>query len=62
MNQLDVLIQPPNRNALFLAEAIGWLHDYRKCSDEQLRVQAGNLTGQQGLGRNELAALCANIP
>ncbi len=55
MNQLDVLIQPPNRNALFLAEAIGWLHDYRKCSDEQLRVQAGNLTGQQGLGRNELA-------
>lgn len=54
MNQLDVLIQPPNRESLLLAEAIGWLHDYRKCSDEQLRVQAGNLTGQQRLDHNEL--------
>jgi hypothetical protein len=53
MNQLDVLIQAPNRDAIFLAEAIGWLHDYRKCSDEQLRAQAANLTGQ-GLPRTTL--------
>ncbi|MGH9840144.1 MAG: CRISPR-associated protein Csx11 [Blastocatellia bacterium] len=55
MNQLDVLIQPPSRDAIFLAEAIGWLHDYRKCSEEQLRVQAANLTGQGALPRNTLA-------
>jgi hypothetical protein len=37
MSQLDALTQPPNRDALFLAEAIGWLHNYRKCSDKILR-------------------------
>jgi CRISPR-associated Csx11 family protein len=52
MSQLDVLLN--HREAILLAEAIGWLHDYRKCSDEQLRVQAANLSNQQGLGRNEL--------
>ena len=35
MNKLDILAE--NRNALLLAEAIGWLHDYRKCSDEHLK-------------------------
>jgi hypothetical protein len=54
MNQLDVLIQSHNREAILLAEAIGWLHDYRKCSEEQLRSQAANLTGQ-GLPRGDLA-------
>lgn len=34
MSQLDTLAQ--HREALLLAEAIGWLHDYRKCSDEIL--------------------------
>ncbi len=32
MNQLNILTQ--HRNAILLAEAIGWLHDYRKCSDK----------------------------
>jgi hypothetical protein len=53
MSQLDMLIN--HREVILLAEAIGWLHDYRKCSDEQLRVQAANLSNQQGLGRNEIA-------
>ena len=37
-----------------LTETIKWLHDYRKGLNEQLRVQASNLSGQQRLGRNEL--------
>ncbi len=53
MNQLDTLQQ--HRNALLLAEAIGWLHDYRKCSDEHLRKQAANSSGQ-ALSRNELSS------
>lgn len=52
MNQLDILVN--NRDVILLAEAIGWLHDYRKCSDEQLRVQSANLSGQHGLARNEI--------
>lgn len=40
MNSLQILAQ--HRDALLLAEAIGWLHDYRKCSDEHLKVQAAN--------------------
>lgn len=44
MNKLNRLAQ--HRDALLLAEAIGWLHDYRKCSDEQL---SGG-----GLSRGEL--------
>ncbi|MGB9753836.1 CRISPR-associated protein Csx11 [Roseiflexus castenholzii] len=52
MNQLDVLAQ--HREMLLLAEVIGWLHDYRKCSDEQLKVQASNSQGS-ALPRNELA-------
>lgn len=54
MNQLDILAQ--NRNALLLAEAIGWLHDYRKCSDEQLKTQAANLSKEQGLPHSEAKA------
>lgn len=53
MNPLDILAR--HRNEILLAEAIGWLHDYRKCSDEQLQVQAANLSGQQALPRLELA-------
>lgn len=52
MSQLDTLVK--HREAILLAEAIGWLHDYRKCSDEQLKVQAANLSNQQGLDRNEI--------
>ena len=44
MSRLKKLVQ--HRNALLLAEALGWVHDYRKCSDEIL--QGG------GLPRNEL--------
>ncbi|MCW6034763.1 CRISPR-associated protein Csx11 [Spirulina subsalsa FACHB-351] len=53
MNQLDILVN--NRDAILLAEAIGWLHDYRKCSDEQLKVQAANLSGQNGLSWDQLS-------
>ena len=52
MSQLDVLVQ--HRNELLWAEAIGWLHDYRKCSDEQLQSQAANLS-KQALPRDSLA-------
>ncbi len=52
MSQLDTLSQ--NRDAILLAEAIGWLHDYRKFSDEHLQVQAPNIGGR-GLPRPELA-------
>lgn len=52
MSQLNALVN--NHREILLAEAIGWLHDYRKCSDEQLRVQAANFSNQQGLGRNEI--------
>lgn len=40
MSQLDQLIQ--HRDAILLAEAIGWLHDYWKCSEEQQKNQSGN--------------------
>lgn len=56
MSQLDLLAQ--HRNAILLAEAIGWLHDYRKCSDEQLQTQAANfadLGSPPALPRNSLA-------
>ena len=36
MTNLDVLTELSNRDAILLAEAIGWLHDYRKCNDEFL--------------------------
>lgn len=51
MSQLDQLAQ--HRDAILLAEAIGWLHDYRKCSEEQLQAQSANTTAQ-GIARNEL--------
>ncbi len=53
MNQLDVLLT--NKDALLLAEAIGWLHDYRKCSDEHLQKMALNSNGISGLPRTELS-------
>ncbi len=40
MNNLDILSK--NRNNLLLAEAIGWLHDYFKCSDEHLLFETNN--------------------
>lgn len=59
---LDLQILANNREALLLAEAAGWLHDYRKCSDEHLKVQAANLSGQQALPRNQLASLFPGLP
>jgi hypothetical protein len=53
MYQLDILAQ--HRDALLLAEVAGWVHDYRKCSDQHLKTQAANLTGQSALSRNELS-------
>ncbi len=52
MADLEILKQ--NREALLLAEAIGWLHDYRKCSEEHLRTLAASPQGQ-GIPRPELA-------
>lgn len=40
MSQLDQLIQ--HCDAILLAEAIGWLHDYWKCSEEQQENQSSN--------------------
>ncbi|MCP4165888.1 MAG: CRISPR-associated protein Csx11 [Chloroflexi bacterium] len=51
-----------HRNELLLAEAIGWLHDYRKCSEENLRVHAANLSKEQALPRNELATRYPDLP
>jgi hypothetical protein len=59
VNPLDLLAQ--HREQLLLAEAIGWLHDYRKCSDEHLKIQAANLRGQQALPRNELGSHCSQL-
>ncbi len=43
-----------NREALLLAEAIGWLHDYRKCSEEHLQTLSATSQGQ-GIPRTEIA-------
>jgi len=51
-SQLQTLVQ--HQAEILLAEAVGWLHDYRKCSDEHLQVQAANLMRQQALSRNIL--------
>jgi len=51
MSQLEDLAQ--HRDAILLAEIIGWLHDYRKCSESQLQTQSANTTAQ-GISRNEL--------
>lgn len=51
LSSLQVLAD--NRDALLLAEAIGWLHDYRKCSDEQLKGS--------GLARNTLENKFPNL-
>jgi len=53
LSSLQVLAD--NRQALLLAEAIGWLHDYRKCSEEHLKTQAANLSRQNALPRSSLA-------
>lgn len=51
MSELQNLNTP--HDAILLAEAIGWLHDYRKCSEEQLQTHSANTTAQ-GIARNEL--------
>lgn len=40
MNNLVILQE--NREALLLAEAVGWLHDYYKCSEELLQNESAN--------------------
>jgi len=50
MSGLEILSR--NSGSLLLAEAVGWLHDYRKCSDEHLKVQSANLKDQQPLSKN----------
>lgn len=61
MSEISSLqILADNREALLLAEAIGWLHDYRKCSEEHLQAQApGSKT--QALQRAELAKKQPNL-
>jgi hypothetical protein len=51
LSQLGQLVQ--HQNAILLAEAIGWLHDYRKCSEQQLQVQSTKTTAQ-AIARDEL--------
>ncbi|NOK58640.1 MAG: CRISPR-associated protein Csx11 [Chloroflexi bacterium AL-W] len=58
MSQLNRLVQ--HRDAILLAEAIGWLHDYRKCSEEQLQAQSVNINAQ-GIARNELTNRFNNL-
>ena len=53
MSDLDKLKKCHDQ--LLLAEVVGWLHDYRKCSDEQLQVQSKNRApNMNGLARGEL--------
>jgi len=57
---VDLNVLAGHRNALFLAEAIGWLHDYRKCSEEHLQAQSpGSKT--QALRRVELSKQQPNL-
>ena len=57
---VDLNVLAGHRNALFLAEAIGWLHDYRKCSEQHLQAQApGRQT--QALPRAELSNRQPNL-
>lgn len=58
MSQLDQLAK--HGNAILLAEALGWLHDYRKCSEEQLQAQSANTTAQ-GIVRTELINRFGNL-
>lgn len=58
MSQLDQLAQ--HRDAILLAEAVGWLHDYRKCSEEQLQTKAAN-PGGNAITRAELTNRFANL-
>ncbi|MBP6472228.1 MAG: CRISPR-associated protein Csx11 [Chloroflexi bacterium] len=58
MSQLDQLAQ--HRDTILLAEAVGWLHDYRKCSEEQLQVQSANTTAQ-GIAHTELTNRFASL-
>lgn len=51
MNNLEILAN--HRNSLLLAEALGWLHDYRKCSIEHLKNQAPS-SKTSALSRSEL--------
>jgi hypothetical protein len=58
IGKLDILKQ--HQTDLILAEAIGWLHDYRKCSEEHLEAQAaGSMT--QALPRTELVNTQPNL-
>jgi len=57
---IDLNVLADNRDALLLAEALGWLHDYRKCSEEHLQTQApGSKT--QALPRSELSKQQPNL-
>ncbi len=58
--QIDLDKLRQHRDALLLAEAIGWLHDYRKCSEEHLQAQSpGSKT--QALPRTELVNRQPNL-
>lgn len=60
MSVYSLKILQDNRDALLLAEALGWLHDYRKCSEEHLQTQApGSKT--QALPRSELSKQQPNL-
>jgi hypothetical protein len=58
MSQLEILAK--HRNEILLAEAIGWLHDYRKCSEEQLQAQSANTTAS-AIARTELTSRFSSL-
>ncbi|PID84856.1 MAG: CRISPR-associated protein Csx11 [Chloroflexi bacterium] len=55
MNQLEKLAQ--HREAILLAEVVGWLHDYYKCSEEQLQVQSANKEQLQALRNRHISGI-----
>lgn len=54
---LEILVK--HRNDLLLAEVAAWLHDWRKCSDEHLKLMSG--LGGQGLSKKELEGRAPEI-
>ncbi|MCS6929412.1 MAG: hypothetical protein NZM43_07965 [Saprospiraceae bacterium] len=56
MYDLNQLVH--HRKDILLAEVVGWLHDYRKCSDDFLNSQARQ---GPGLPRNELGKKYQNL-
>jgi len=57
----DLSVLEKNRKALLLAEAVGWLHDYRKCSEEHLQAHGAAGGSQQARPQSPTALLNAQL-